>query len=147
MGNLTTALLVVLSVSVMLILGGLVATDLAGEDKTLMNCTGSILEEFDSNSCSGTYILNTSNPTGRLPSTNLNPVTATGITGEEGIFSSFLSWLSGVTGFSYIYGVLSAPSTFLKNVGVPSGYADLIAVIWYGVVLFLIISWLKGQDI
>lgn len=146
MGNLTTALIIILSVSVMLVLGGIVASDIAKEDKTILSCQGTMLQTFGANNCTGTYILNTTNPKGKFPTTNLNTINPTGITGEEGIFASFGSWLADITGVSYLYNIVSAPSTFLKNIGLGQVYADLIATIWYGVTLFLLISWLKGQD-
>ena len=146
MSNITTALIIVLSISVMLVLGGIVASDIAGEDKTIMSCQGSLLQTFGANNCTGTYVLDTSNPTERLPSSNINPVNPTGVSEETGIFASIGSWLADVTGISYLYNIVSAPSTFLKSVGLPSVYADLISTIWYGVVLFLVVSWLKGQS-
>jgi hypothetical protein len=137
MSNLTSALIIVLCVSAVLVLGGIVATDIRGSDANFMSCQGTLF-----NNCTGIP----NNIQGQLPSTNLNPVDPTGITGEEGIFSSIGSWLADTTGLSFIYNVVSAPSTFLKSIGLETRYADIIAGIWYSVALFLVISWWKGQD-
>lgn len=138
MSNLTNGLILVLCISAMLILGGFVQSDITGEDKKYMSCSGTLF-----NNCTS---MDTSNPLSQLPSTNLNPVNPTGVTGEEGIFSSIGSWLADVTGISFIYNVISAPSTFLRSIGLPTRYADIFAGIWYSLLLFLIISWWKGQD-
>jgi len=144
MSNLTNALIIVLCISAVLILGGVVATDIRGQDKSFMSCSGTLF-----NNCTGVgngYTLDTNSFGSQLPSTNLNVVNPTGITGEEGIFSSIGSWLADVTGINFIYNIISAPSTFLKAIGLKTVYADIIATIWYSVCLFLIISWWKGQD-
>lgn len=144
MSNLTNALLIVVCVSAVFILAGVVMTDIGGADNKFMSCSGTL---FTNCTGTGNYTLDTSNPLGVLPSTNLNPVNPTGITGEEGIFSSIGSWLADVTGLNFLYNLISAPSSFLKAIGLKTIYADIIAGVWYAVVLFLIISWWKGQDI
>ncbi len=146
MSNLTTALAIVLSISAMLILGGMVASDIAGSDKTLMSCKGTM---FDNDNCNN-YTLNTGGLGNSLPNTNINVVTPTGITGEEGIFANIGAWLSDITGISYVYNIVTAPVTFFKivfgNGKNMSMYADVFATIWYFLTLFLLISWWKGQD-
>lgn len=142
MSNLVNALAIVLSISAMLILGGIVASDIAGEDKTIMSCKGTV---FDNCTSTG-YELNTNNLQGQLPDVNLNPVNPTGVTGEEGIFANIGAWLADVTGVTYLYNIVALPTTFLKSIGLKAVYADIIATIWYGVTLFLLISWWKGQD-
>jgi hypothetical protein len=145
MANLTTALTIVLSVTMVFVMMGLIRTDiLKVESAGLISCNGTMLAKLGD--CSGSFILNTVNNS-MLPGTNLNPVNPTGLTGEEGIFAAIGKWFADVTGISYLYNIISAPTSFLKGIGLSSVYADLIASIWYGVTLFLIVSWLKGQDI
>jgi hypothetical protein len=141
MSNLVNALAIVLSITAMLILAGYVASDIKGTDMHIITCAGTLY-----NNCTGTYILNSSNPQSILPDPNINPVSPTGITGEEGIFTIIGAWLSDVTGITFVYNIITAPSTFLKAVGLTQTYADIIATIWYSLTLFLIISWWKGQD-
>ena len=138
MSNLTNGLIIVLCVSAMLILGGLVASDITSEDKSFMSCSGTLF-----NNCTSR---DTSNPLSSLPSVNTNPVNPTGITGEEGIFANIGSWIADTTGLTFLYNIISAPSTFLRAIGLKTMYADIFATIWYSLLLFLIISWWKGQD-
>lgn len=145
MSNLVNALAIVLSISAMLILGGMVTSEIAGNDQTIMHCEGTIFDTMGECTTTG-YILNTTNVEGKLPSTSLNPVNPTGVTGEEGIFTTVGAWILDKTGLSFLYNIITAPSTFLKSVGLKNPYADVIATIWYGLTLFLIISWWKGQD-
>lgn len=149
MSNLTNALIMVLCISAMLLLGGVVASDLTKEDKKFINCAGTMF-----NCTNGTYSLTTSDPLGKLPEVNSNPVNPTGITGEEGIFANIGSWLADVTGISFVYNIISAPSTFMSAIlsgtdiseNNKRAYVDIFATIWYTFCLFLIISWWKGQD-
>lgn len=141
MSNLTTALAIVLSISAMLILGGLVASDIAGEDRSIISCEGTLYSN-----CSSTYILNTGNPQSALPQADVNTIAPSGSSSDSGIFAVIGAWIADTTGLSIVYNILSAPSTFLKSIGLPSTYADIIATIWYGLTLFLVISWWKGQD-
>ena len=141
MSNLTTALAIVLSVSAMLILGGIVASDIAGEDRNLISCSGTLFSN-----CNSTYILDVSDPQSSLPDSNINTISPTGSSSDSGIFSVIGSWIADTTGLSIVYNILSAPFTFLKAVGLAQEYAYVIGVIWYGLNLFLVISWWKGQD-
>ena len=146
MGNITTALTIVLAVTLVLIMGGMVANDFAdmNQDFTITNCSTSMLAGFSANNCTGTYILDTSNPTSRLPGTTTTVDPTGNIITDS--YNSIVAWIGQTTGISYLYALLSAPSTWLKNIGVPSIYADLIASVWYGIVLFLIISWIRTGD-
>ena len=145
MSNLTNALIIVLCISAVIIIAGVSMSSIAGEDKSFMSCSGTLFSN-----CTGygdNFSLSTDNPLVKLPNVNINSVNA-GITGvaEEGIFASIGRWIADNTGLSFLYNIISAPSTFLRVLGLPNPYADIIAGIWYAVTLFLIISWWKGQD-
>jgi hypothetical protein len=138
MSNLTNGLILVLCISAMLILGGTTMNMISNSDTHYISCQGTMF-----NNCTGT---DTGNPLSQLPSVNNNPVDPTGITGEEGIFASIGSWLADFTGISYVYNILSAPITFLKAIHVPEVFANILGGIWYALLLFLLVSWWKGQD-
>lgn len=152
MSNLTSALIICLSISAMFILAGLVANQIVADDpiagnafplaqvdRSLISCQGT---SYDSN-CSASY----TNIEGNLPNTNINSINPTGITGTDStIWSSIGSWLLDLPGIRFIYNVVAAPATFLKASGMGTTYANVIAGVWYAIVIFLIVSWWKGQD-
>lgn len=144
MGNITTGLVIVLCVSVVLVLGGIVASDIAGTDKTILSCNSTMLNQFGSG-CNNVYILNTTNAGSQLP--GASPSVAPTGNFVVDTYTSIMAWIGEKTGATYLYNVLSAPSTWLKNIGVPSIYADIIASIWYILCLFLLISWLRFPGI
>lgn len=146
--DLTTALIVVLSINAFLFLGQMAVNHVADDTAPVYyNCEGSLIGTFEASHCStGQYDLTGQDPSGMLPSKS------TGLSVSAGsgniITDSFISaqnWLLDKTGASYIFSILVAPANFLKAIGLPSEFAFAVGAIWYGVTLFLIVSWIMWR--
>jgi hypothetical protein len=129
MSNLTTALLVILSINAMMFLG-----------QTAVNEWGSTTVFYDE--VSGTCVK--SNPTDSLPDTgqSIDPDTGLGYTDDFGAGSSYLKSDKG----SCTASIMTAPANFLKYMGLPTAFSWAIMVLWYGLTVFLFVSWLLGRD-
>lgn len=147
MSALTNALTVVLAINLMLFLGQISVNNLAEEagltNQTIYNPQGSPLNRFYSEG----YVLNeTSNflPEGQTGGTSVSPEERTGFFTD--IFSTMTKWIQDKLGINYIIGVLRAPYNFLTALHLPKEFVWGIGSLWYGLTLFLIISWLLGRD-
>jgi len=141
MGNITSALVVVLSINLMLFLGQAAALSLAGDEEIIFyNEAGGLLSDFDS----GNYTTPT-NPDDLLPSgeASVNPETGNIFTDT---FSASRSWILETTGLGYLINLLGAPAQFLYSIGLPAAFAWGIGALWYGITLFLLVAFILGRD-
>lgn len=141
MGNLSTALVVVLAINVMLFMGQAGAMALNPDSSPVFYSEdGSLLSNFDE----GNYTT-PSDPKTLLPSgeASVNPETGNIFTD---IFSATKNWILETTGLSYLLDLLGAPANFLKAIGLPSAFAWAIGSLWYGITLFLIVAFILGRD-
>lgn len=129
MSNLTTALLVVISINLMLFLGQASVNALGGTSYIYNESTGSCVSL---------------NPIDGLPDTgnSIDPDTGLSYTDD---FSSGKNWLSGGKG-SCSTSIINAPANFVKYLGTPAIFNYAIQVFWYGLTIFLFVSWLLGRD-
>ena len=144
MSNTTFALVFVLCVNVILFLAQAAIDDInPGGD--FYNCEGSLLSKFDAGNCSGsTHTLADGSPISLLPSAE--PIEA----GDGGlftdIFGSIKTFFTDTLGLGYLSDMISAPKRFLSVMGLPDAFAFAIAALWYGITLFLIVSFFWGRD-
>lgn len=146
MSNLTTGIAVMLGIQVMLFLAQIAITEIGGNEDVFYNCKDTIIGSFESQNCQGSsYLLNDTNPASLLPTgeTSVNPETGNIFTDA---FTGLKSWFLDSTGLSYLVNFLSAPSTLLKSMGLPSSFNFAVSALWYGIMLFLIIAFLFGRD-
>lgn len=145
MSNLTTALLIVLSINAMFILGQFAVNNVTDGDATFYNCSGTIHAELGT--CSGgTYALNSADSIALLPSgesTSVNEETGNIFTDA---FTGLKNWLLTVSGLKYVVQILSTPYVILLAIGLPPAFAFAVGGLWYGMTLFLLLSWLFGRD-
>lgn len=129
MSNLTTALIVILCINAMMFLG-----------QTAVNELGNNTVFYDENT--GTCIK--TNPTDSLPATgnSIDPDTGLGYTDDFSAGSSFLNSDKG----SCTASIITAPANFLKYAGLPTAFSWAVMVLWYGLTVFLFVSWLLGRD-
>jgi hypothetical protein len=141
MGNLTTALVIVMSINVILFLGQIAALEVNPEGNQFFNYSGSMLSRYDS----GDYVLNDTDVNTQLPGL------VSGVDPEQGNFwtdpiGTLKSWLLESTGISYLWGIVTAPANFLKALGLPAAFSFSLGALWYALTLFLIVSWIMGRD-
>lgn len=145
MSNLTNALAIVIGINVLLFLAQASVLELDSGSGTFYNCEGTILSEFDTGNCTSTNYVLDDNPTSLIPSgsSSVNPDTGNIFTDA---FSGIKNWFLDITGVSYLIAIVSAPTNFLKVMGLPSAFAFAVGALWYGVTLFLIIAFMFGRD-
>lgn len=147
MGNLTTALTIVLAINCMFILGNVAVNDLLEDNVNFYSCEGSVHSELGTcNLTSGEFVLNTGNSVNLLPTGE-----ATSVNQETGniftdIFSSTKTWLLDTMGLSYVVQILSTPYDIMIAIGLPSAFAFAVGSLWYGVTLLLIVAFIFGRD-
>lgn len=61
------------------------------------------------------------------------------------IFKTAKNWLLKNTGANYIIGILGAPVSLLTGMNLPVAVVWFIATMWYGIFIFLIISWVLNR--
>lgn len=146
MSNLTTALIVVMSINLMLFLGQAAVLNINPEGPHFFDCKGSMIGSLDQNGCNGqSYVLNDTDPANRLPSgvSSVSPETGNIFTDP---FTTLKSWFLDTLGLRYLVQLLSAPMNFLSAIGLPNAFAFAVGALWYGITLFLIVAFLIGRD-
>lgn len=61
------------------------------------------------------------------------------------MFRTAKSWVLKSTGAGYIIDFLSAPVDLLRSVGLGAQLIFIIGALWYGIFVFLIVSWLLNR--
>jgi hypothetical protein len=61
------------------------------------------------------------------------------------LFKTAKNWIIGTTGVQYVIGILGAPAQLLNGMNLPASVVWFIATVWYGIFIFLIISWLFNR--
>ena len=146
MAELGNVLAVVLAVNAMLFLGQIAALEMNPEGPQFYNCAENILGGFEASNCAtDVYVLNDADPSGQLPSSGSEIEVDSGNVFTD-TFSAAVSWFTGATGLTYLYNVLSAPSNFLKAIGLPDAFAFAVGAMWYGFTLLTIVAFVLGRD-
>jgi len=141
--NITSALLVVLCIDLLLVFAQYAMADINPASKSIYLTVGQdILSPFLS---SNRTALNVS--FGNQMIGGAQESTQTGSTGESwtDTFIVARNWLFGLVSFPIL--ILAAPGAFLFNpaLGLPLWFAAGIGALWYGLTLFLLVSWLAGR--
>lgn len=145
MGNLTIALVFVLVLNVLMFLAQATIMDLNPEGTQFHNREGTMLESFNKGELDEDPILDTQSITDDLPEAEGTISATTGNLFTD-IFSSVKNWFAKATGLAYLYGILSAPYNMLKAMHLPNAFTYAIGTLWYGITLFLIVSFFWGKD-
>lgn len=149
MGSLSNALLIVLSINVLLFLGQVAIININPDNSAIFyNPKGSLICEFESTKCltNGSYIIDETDPSSRLPSSTGSVNIETGNVFTD-TWTVIKNWLLDTLGLGYLFMMLSGPYTFLKVLQLPPEIYWSLGSLWYGFTLFLVINWLKGGDI
>ena len=146
MSNMTTAVVIILSINVIFFLAQAAMTDISQDSTQFYNGTGSVLCSFESSGCTGsTYQVNSQDPANVLPSVDASVSPTTGNIFTD-TFTSIKNWLLDNSGIGFLLNILGAPVSFMNAIGLPSVVSFAIGAMWYGLTLFLIISWIAGRN-
>jgi hypothetical protein len=145
---LPTALAIVLCINVMLFTAQLSILNVGIEEGlspgTFYNAQGSLLCKMDGNNCSGTeYVLNDTDPTGLYPDNE--PIDSGDGNFFTDMFGSIKTFFSDTLGLGYIMDILSAPTTILKMIGLPSEISFALGALWYAFSLLIILAFFWGR--
>lgn len=140
MGNLTTALIIVMAINVIMFLTQAAMLDINSEGNQFFNYSGSMLSNYGGED----QVLNDTNVNNQLPDL------VQGVSPDSGSFftdpiGSIQAWLLDSTGIGYLWSIVTAPANFLKALGLPGAFSFSIGALWYALTLFLIISWVMGR--
>jgi len=139
-GSLTSALTIVLSINMLLWFGQIAVYELNPEGSTFFHNKDTLLDKYDA----GNYTLD-DNAVDQLPSSESSVSVTTGNIFSD-LFTTVKNWFLDSTGFSYILNVLSAPMSFLRVINLPQQFAFGIGAMWYGITLFLVIAFIRGDS-
>lgn len=140
MDDMGKALVIVLAIDVMLFLLQFSVLSINPEGPHFFNYNGSSIQSFDA----GNYTLDTSSTGDRLP--EAAGVTETDSNWFTDTWNTIKNWLLNTTGLKYLLQILSGPGTVLTMLNVPLAFAYAIGAMWYGLTLFLLISWGLGRN-
>ena len=145
MGNLTTALVFVIALNVLMFLTQASVMAINPDAGTFFTNEGTILDELDANSGTGEPVLDTENTYNNLPSSEGDVSPTTGNIFTDG-FKSIKNWFADTLGLKYLGQIVSAPYNILKAINLPNAFVFAMGSLWYGISLFLLISFILGRD-
>ena len=61
------------------------------------------------------------------------------------LFRTAKNWILNTTGAQYVIGILGAPVQLLNGMNLPPAVIWFIGTMWYGIFIFLIMSWLLNR--
>lgn len=145
MGNLTIALVFVLTLNVLMYMTQVAILDINPNAPQFWTNEGTILENFDKTGGTGEPVIDSDNVMGDLPAGegSVSPTTGNLFTD---VFSSIKRWVAQKTGIAYITGIVLAPYNILKSMGLPNSFVFAMGSLWYGVTFFLVVSFFWGRE-
>jgi len=137
--SLANALIIVLCISAVIYLGQSAILSINPEQTGFLDKSDNLLYNYGNESG-----VNNFNASSEIPD-SADTVSADS---DGNIFTdaykTITSWVAETTGANYVIGILKAPYNILAGMGLPSGVVWVLGSLWYGVIIFLIISWLRG---
>lgn len=145
--NLTNALIFVMAVNVMLFFGQLAMINVNPGASQFYKCTESeIMKSMDKNGCLGSnYTFDKDQIKNDIPTASSNE-DSSGQNFFTDIFNTLGGWIKATgQGLKFLLDIVGAPIIFL-NIMLPDlpELAFGLAILWYALTIFLIISWLIG---
>lgn len=144
MGNLTIALVFVLSLNVLVYLADVAVTDINPDGTNFYTAKGSMIEGFAKNSDLSDPQLDKEVITNTLPTSGSSVETDSGFEFSD-ILVAIRSWVSQAPGIKYIYGIIMAPYNLLQAMNIPGAVRFAVGAFWYGITLFLVVSFFFGR--
>jgi len=107
-------------------------------NQSFFNYENSTLSSFDK----GNYQLD-EDVENKLPDSESGTISEGGNLFTD-VFSSTKNWILEKTGAKYVIDVLRAPSVALGALNLPKEFVFALSAVWYGIMLFLIVTYIKG---
>lgn len=139
-GSIGQALTIVMAINLMLWFGQIAVLSVNPDGVQFFNKEGSLINQYDA----GNYTLS-DDPLNQLPTSESSVSVTTGNIFTD-LFTTVKNWFLDTTGLSYILNVLSAPMSFFKAIHLPPEFAYGLGAMWYGITLFLIIAFIRGDS-
>jgi len=138
--SLTQALTIILSINIILWFGQIAVLELNPDANNFFDKEGSLIDKYDTGN-------NTLDPdsANQLPSSDSSVSVTTGNIFTDA-FSTVKNWFLDATGLSYLLNILGAPMSFLTALRLPPEFAFGFGAMWYGLTLFLIIAFIRGDS-
>jgi hypothetical protein len=140
------AIMVMLLVNVGLFMLQVTTNNLAvseslGNVPQIYNYNSSYASRFDS----GGYNIEgyASNASGVLPQVGSSTATS-GTTIVVDIASQIVGWVTSTTGLNYLWGIVDAVPSFLKQIGLPAELSFILGVLWHVITVILIVIFIRG---
>jgi hypothetical protein len=144
--TITVAFWMVLCINAMLFLGQIAIIETSSDAVRFMTCQGNIVGQLEQNKCNtSNYILDDSDPKGRLPSGETSVAPDTGFSYTDS-FTGLKGFFLNTLGLGYLGMIFSAPYNFLKALQLPSAFVFIIGSMWYAFSIILVIAWLFGRN-
>lgn len=137
----TIALVFVLLLNFSLFVVNEAVAEIGEDDQQVFYCNESIFGTISDECQEAT----TSGFTGALPTTpgTVNPDTGTTYTDT---WATMKRWVQDVPGLNIVFGIITAFHSFLTRMGLPISFVVAVDMLWYGICIILIISFIRGTD-
>jgi hypothetical protein len=146
MGQLINGLTLMVCITAVLFMGQIAIVEINPTAARYFECRDSLMSTFDRDQClSGNYSLNTeyAQDSTHYPAGNPTVSTTSGNIFTD-TFNAMKNWILDSTGLSYLMKILTTPFFFLQMMGLDSAFVFALSFIWYSVMFFLFINWIKG---
>lgn len=141
MGNLTTVLVFVLIANVIMIMAQVSIDHInISNPLNIYTTTGTILDKTGY-----ANVTNTSDITTYLPEDSGIVQDSTGNFFVD-VTSKVKSFFSKTIGLSYVYDIATAPGRMIAAMNLPAEFTFLIGSFWYGLTIFLVVSFIFGRE-
>ena len=142
MGNVTTALIFVLTLNLLMAVSVVAMTQLWNVDNT--DAPPSFCSNQGDLFYKNSNIVNNSNIENMIPGQAQATSPTTGNIFTD-VFTSIRNWILGVPGLNYIYIIVSSPACAFQLL-LPPELSPLFIGFWYMITLFLVIAFLWWRD-
>ena len=147
MGNLTTAVIIVVMLNVFMFLTQASLVGIKETDATnVYNCDGTMLGIYSDDCQNGDMaLINNTNIPSLFPGSSQATSPTTGNIFTD-VFSSIKNWMLDTLGLRYVFAILSAPYSMLSLMNLPHEFVFALGSLWYIISAFLIIAFLWWRD-
>jgi hypothetical protein len=143
--TITVAFWTILCINAMLFIGQIAILETSSDAISFLNNSGNIMCQLEQTGCNKSYILDDSNPIGRLPNGETSVAPDTGFSYTDS-FTGIKGFFLNTLGLGYLGMILSAPYNFLKALMLPQAFVFAIGSMWYAFSIILILAYLFGRS-
>jgi len=135
--TLTNALILILCISGVIYLAQASITEINPEQTGFLSDSNNMLFDYGNESGVNEFNANESIPD------SADSVSVDGNVFTDA-YKTIKGWFVDTLGAKYVIGLLTAPYNILNGMGLPAAVTFVLGTLWYGIIIFLIISWARG---